>query len=580
MKRLRNRLFFHFTLQYILLAAGLIILFIFLMLLLVLWLTKDEMKYNYYDTKIETIAIDTGSSVTTLEMMEGWDKDFVKDGIWVQILNHNGKVIESSNVPEGIPTQYNEQQIFEMKETKQLQGYSIHFYLETMLEEPYLFVLGVEDKARAFLQEVVDDYAGQPFSTSVITELEKKVHSLEGSLLVLSKDNRSLLTVGETVENEKPLDIYIRDLTPDIYEKKVNTFKEPETGNLWILYTPNENKEDINMNSVLGVIIAFAVSAAILLLLTIGLSIWNSFRYGKPLFIFTSWLSRMGNGQYEEVLTEKEKKQIFKKNGKVRMKYRLYSEVFQAFYTMAEKLDASTKERKRLEKTREEWMTGISHDLRTPLTTMQGYGTMLDRGQYDWSPQELKEIGKTIGEKSSYMLSLIEDFSLTFQLKNSSSQVYFQQTDVNELVETILRKYRRDRIIVHDHLRFEPISEKVFLPIAKLWFERLLDNLIYNAINHNPEGTTILIKLKRIENDFHMIVEDDGLGMDEETQKHLFTRYYRGTSTDERREGSGLGMSIAMGIAQLHKGTITVNSGINKGTIITVILPINNSKTD
>ena len=109
---------------------------------------------------------------------------------------------------------------------------------------------------------------------------------------------------------------------------------------------------------------------------------------------------------------------------------------------MAEKLEASTKERERLKQT-EEWMTGISHDLRTPLTTMQGYGTLLQSGRYEWSGQELEDIGKTIREKSNYMTHLIEDFSLSFQLKMMFTSS-LQPTELNQFLETIINKFRDD----------------------------------------------------------------------------------------------------------------------------------------
>jgi signal transduction histidine kinase len=284
----------------------------------------------------------------------------------------------------------------------------------------------------------------------------------------------------------------------------------------------------------------------------------------------------MGSGNYEEVLTEKEKKLIFRKNGKVRFKYRLYAEVFQAFYGMAEQLAASTKEREQLERTREEWMTGISHDLRTPLTTIQGYGTLLERGQYEWSKQELEDIGKIIGEKSIYILSLMEDFSLSFRLKNEDSHVDFQLTEMNQFLNSIASKFIEDITLADYQFSFTKLNHKLSLPIAKRWFERMIDNLIYNAVIHNPPGTTIRIIMEEDRESGHLkiLICDNGIGMDEETRKHLFNRYYRGTNTDERVEGSGLGMSIAMQIAKLHKADIDVESEITKGTTVAVYLPI------
>ncbi|MED3572840.1 HAMP domain-containing sensor histidine kinase [Cytobacillus praedii] len=579
MKRLRRRLFLHFSLQFISLAVAIIILFFFILFIAVIWITKDESKYNYYQTKIESISMNTGNSMKEITMPDGWDKDFAGDGIWVQIINHKGEVIESGNVPEAIPNQYSEHDLHKMQETNELHGYSLSFYLETLYEEPYLFVLGYEDEARKLLQQIAAEYGHEGMVPEAhLKQVEDKLLSVDGLLKIYDTNENLVQSFGSPLDldEELPLDVFVRKMAPDIYSTKTAIVKDPQTQALWVLYTPNENKQEIKFDSLKDIIIAFAASGVIVLVITIIISFWNGFRYGNPLFIFTSWLSRMGTGKYNEVLTDKEKKLIFRKNGKVRLKYRLYAEVFQAFYAMAEKLDASTKEREQLEKTREEWMTGISHDLRTPLTTMQGYGTLLESGQYDWSKQELEDIGKTIGEKSAYMLSLIEDFSLSFRLKNSASLVDFQLIEVNQLLSSIVSKFKEDMTLADYQLSFYPLNHSLSLQLAKRWFERMIDNLLYNAIIHNPPGTSIKIIIEEDSQNSQLMImiKDNGIGMDEETRKNLFNRYYRGTNTDERVEGSGLGMSIAMQIAGVHKGEIIVDSEINKGTLVTVSIPL------
>ncbi|WP_417898032.1 HAMP domain-containing sensor histidine kinase [Bacillus haimaensis] len=578
MKRLRRRLFLHFSFQFISLAVGMIVLFVLLMLILVGVMTKHEAEVNYYQAKVESVAMDTGNSINILKMAEGWDENLAEEEVWVQIINDHGEVIDASNVPSDFPDSYGQHDLYRMQHDKELLGYSLYFYLETTYDEPHLFVLGKKEKAHTLLQQLKDDYSSEDIVDQArVGEIAEKLQPMDGYLEIWDENNQLLQSIGKSsnAKEDLPLDIYIRNIKPDTYSSKASFHRDQETGHLWVLYTPNEHKKELQLTSLQEIIMAFAISVAIFLLLAIMLSFWNGFRYGNPLFIFTSWLSRMGNGQYEEVLTEKEKKLIFKKNGKVRMKYRLYAEVFQAFYDMAEKLDQSKKERERLEKTREEWMTGLSHDLRTPLTTMQGYGTLLESGQYDWSKQELEEIGKTIDDKSKYMLSLIEDFSLSFQLKNDTSIANFEPTEINGVMETILEKFHEDRTLSDYHLSLEPLGYSFKLPIAKRWFERMVDNLIYNAINHNPAGTTIKVKLETADpSHLKIVIEDDGIGMDEETRKNLFNRYYRGTHTEARTEGSGLGMSIAMQIAKLHKGSVSVESVVGRWTVVEIVLPV------
>lgn len=577
MKKLRWRLFLHFSLQFISVAA-LMVIVIFLTLFIVIGIyAKDVSSFNYYQAKLEMISVNTGASFTKFKMNEDWDREFEKEKIWVQILDHEGNVIESGNVPDELPKKYTYQTLENMKETKQLQDYSLAFYLETFYETPYLFILGYHDEEFLFLKQLVEDFGT---SGTIVEKDLPKVEALltnqNGALKVYGSDKVVRQTIGRANNlEEKALDVFVRDAAPDIFSTKKTTYVDTDNGFVWELYTPDENKEVLKLDAYIDLAKGFIITGAIILFITIVISIWNGFRYGNPLFVFANWLGRMGNENYSEVLTERERKKIYRKNGKIRLKFKLYQEVFEAFHDMAGKLDASRKEREQLEKTRTEWMTGISHDLRTPLTTMQGYGNLLESGQYDWTIEEIEEIGKTIREKSDYMLHLIEDFSLSFQLKHGGNQIQMETVEINQLLDGMVEKYKRDITFKDYILSFVPIQSHHFLYVNKRLFERLLDNLIYNALKHNPPGTKISVILvedyKRKE--IQIVVKDNGVGMDESTIEHLFDRYYRGTNTEEHVEGTGLGMSIAMQIAKLHGGEMAVASTKNIGTEITVNLP-------
>lgn len=577
MKKLRWRLFLHFSLQFLSVAA-LMVIVIFLTLIIGIGIyAEDVSQSNYYQAKLEAISVNTGFSFSEFKMNKDWDKDLEKEQIWVQIIDHEGTVMESGNVPDEIPNKYTYQELKMMKETKQLQDYSLAFYLETFYEIPYLFVLGYQDQAHLLLKQIVEGYGESGTITDADqSEVESLLKKQKGTLKIYRTDGSLQQMLGlQNREDEKPLDVFMRDVAPDIYSSKRTTYEDPKNGLVWELYTPNETNNEVRLETYLDVARGFLITGAIVLLITIAISIWNGFRYGNPLFIFANWLGRMGNENYGEVLTEREKKKVYRKNGKIRLRFKLYQEVFEAFHDMAGKLEASRKEREQLEKNRTEWMTGISHDLRTPLSTMQGYGNLLESGQYDWTKDELEEIGKTIREKSDYMLHLIEDFSLSFELKNGGNRVQLETVEVSGFIKDILGKYERDRIMNDYPISFVPLHNSSYLNVNKRLFERMLDNLIYNAMKHNPPGTNVDVILEgNTDNaEIKIVVKDNGIGMDEATKKHLFDRYYRGTNTDERVEGTGLGMSIAMQIAKLHSGEINVESWENLGTEITVTLP-------
>jgi len=575
MKKLRWRLFLHFAIQFVSIAVLMVIVIFITLFTVLIFVAEDESKHNYYQVLIESIAMDTGNSIVNLEMSDGWDDGLVEENVWVQIIDKDGRVIEEGNVPEGLPKQYSSHDLLKMKQTKQLHEYTLNFYLETFFRDNYLFVLGREDKANQVLQEIVRKYRESGLIPKEDTDyVEEKLKEIDGTLYILDQHDEVEQQLGKNVDlkGEEALDSFVRDNAPDTYDLKLTTYYDDDTNLYWALYSPNEHKKGIQLNTYKDVLVGFAITGAIVLFITILISVWNGFRYGNPLFIFSNWLSRMGNENYAEVLTEKERKQIFRKNGKMKWRYRLYKEVFGAFYEMAEKLDASQKERKRLEKTREEWMAGISHDLRTPLTTMEGYGRLLASGEYDWTKEELEDIGRTIHEKTDYMVKLIEDFTLSFQLKNDSGQLVYEKMEVNTLLEEILEKFNKDITLKDYTIEFIPVDKDYYLQVNRRLFERMIDNLIYNAIKHNPKGTKINVRVSKDnkEEELMIRIEDNGVGMDEETKKNLFNRYYRGTNTDERIDGTGLGMSIALQIAKLHKGTIYIDSKKDEGTRVEV----------
>ncbi|WP_347239816.1 sensor histidine kinase [Polycladospora coralii] len=107
------------------------------------------------------------------------------------------------------------------------------------------------------------------------------------------------------------------------------------------------------------------------------------------------------------------------------------------------------------------------------------------------------------------------------------------------------------------------------------WFQRVIDNLLENAVKYNPSGTTITVSISLIEQ--HLIkitIEDNGIGMDKETLDKLFQRYYRGTNTSDSGNGTGLGMAITKQLVQLHGGSINVKSTPQKGTTVRIIFPL------
>lgn len=577
MKSIKRRLTFHFSFQFIAIIACVCCVLFCVLMFLAYYLSKQDIKRDLPSGSLSVLTGDTTVEGGKATVSDDLAKQLKQEGLWYQVLNKQGKVIGEINSPKDLPHQYGLSELLEMDKTKKFKGYSVVTELDTFLTTPTYYILGYKSDLKDQLYALYAKYNKQNVPPkSDIPLIKKALKEKDASLQILNEKGDILASIRMSKEKTRydPLEIISRKIEQDKYDSTATVFHDPKKKISWVFYTPN-NYHSITDESIIRKAWMVSIIVAVsVLIATIAFSIWNAFRYGGPLLLFTSWLGRMGSGNYSEVLTEKERKRVFRKNGKVRLQYRLYSEVIKAFYEMAEQLSLAEKERKQLETTREEWMTGISHDLRTPLSTIQGYGHMLESGHYNWNEEELKEIGQTLRDKSEYMVELVEDFSLAFKLQNNVVVLETKKVDVHQLLQHIVLKFVNDRTIENVHFSYVPAHLQPFIQADPRWFERMLDNLIFNAIKHNPKNTTITISTA-IKSDCVLItIQDDGIGMDEETQKNLFDRYYRGTNTTEKTEGAGLGMSIAKAICELHKGHIEVSSTLHEGTAIILHLPL------
>jgi signal transduction histidine kinase len=134
-------------------------------------------------------------------------------------------------------------------------------------------------------------------------------------------------------------------------------------------------------------------------------------------------------GRLEEPTDRKGRSPSRTSGGKWRRPYRLFPGVIASLNDLTRTLRQNEEMRRRLEQTREEWIAGVSHDLKTPLASIKGYAHMLEAPEYRWSDEEVREFAGVILEKSGYMEALIDDLSLTYRLKNGALPLALRETD-------------------------------------------------------------------------------------------------------------------------------------------------------
>ncbi|MGG4108845.1 HAMP domain-containing sensor histidine kinase [Paenibacillus lautus] len=290
---------------------------------------------------------------------------------------------------------------------------------------------------------------------------------------------------------------------------------------------------------------------------------------GKPLVYLMKWITLLAGDKYEAPPL---KRSFYKGNGKLKNPYHLYEGLIMHMRKLTANLQNNAMERDRMDELKREWGAGISHDLKTPLTYIKSYASMLLSPQYGWNDSEKTKFLWEIQQKTEHLEELIQDLNLSFQMDHQNIPLSATSGDIVDFVRRIAADVGNDPRASKHELNCDALEERIDASYDPKLFERALYNLLMNAVLHNPPGTTISISVYRDER-IHIVIKDDGVGMSEETMRYLFHRYYRGSTTKQKSEGTGLGMAIAKQLVLAHQGDISVTSRTNEGTAVEISLP-------
>ena len=242
----------------------------------------------------------------------------------------------------------------------------------------------------------------------------------------------------------------------------------------------------------------------------------------------------------------------------------LFSDVNAALNQMDARLRHSEQLRSQTERERREWIANITHDLKTPLSPIRGYAELLADGSADGDTA--REYGAVILKNAEHTQALINDLKLTYQLESGALPCRPRPVELIRYVKELLIDVANMPAFSDRDISFASDLPEFTAQIDPDLFRRALENLVINALIHNPPDIRVTVSVSRGEGGAAISIRDNGSGMSEAECARLFTRYYRGTSTQEKPEGSGLGLAIAKQIAMLHGGDITVRSAPGEGS--------------
>ena len=238
-----------------------------------------------------------------------------------------------------------------------------------------------------------------------------------------------------------------------------------------------------------------------------------------------------------------------------------YRDTYQSFNTMARELST-------IETLRSDFIANVSHEFKTPLTTIEGYAMLLQ--DQELSPEERADCAQRILDSAGRLSGLVTNMLMLSKLE--------QQTTAVEKAPFWLDEQIR-QVMVGLEPVWGPKELQLELDLPPVKFngnESLLyhvwSNLLSNAVKFSPKGAPLTVTLKEQGGRVTFSVTDRGPGMSEDVQRHIFDKFYQGDSS-RKQEGSGLGLPLAKRVAQLCGGSITVQSKPGAGSTFTVTLP-------
>lgn len=228
---------------------------------------------------------------------------------------------------------------------------------------------------------------------------------------------------------------------------------------------------------------------------------------------------------------------------------------------------------KKLERMRSEFVANVSHELKTPLTSIMGFIETLKEGAMDDAQNRMHFLG-IIEEHSRKLHDLIEDLLLLSKEESSGELIKKEKVELERVVERIFKLYGKAVKSKKINTRFEFSQTPFFVSADPPSLEQVLSNLVDNAIKYNKEGGEISVRASYEGRAAKIEISDTGIGIPEADIPRIFERFYRVDKSRSRESGgTGLGLSIAKHIVEKHGGFIQAKSAPPRGTTFTITLP-------
>jgi signal transduction histidine kinase len=225
-----------------------------------------------------------------------------------------------------------------------------------------------------------------------------------------------------------------------------------------------------------------------------------------------------------------------------------------------------------LEDTRRSFVANVSHELRSPLTSMKGFLEAMQDGTIP--PENYPEYIEIVLNETRRMVTLVNDLLDLARIESGTIQLNFEVFDINELIRRTLLTFEARLLENEMEMEVRFAQEQCTVYADPTQIGQVLRNLIDNAIKYSPKGRSLFVSTYSMRKTVYVTVRDTGIGIPQEDVPHVFDRFYKveKAHTPAPQMGSGLGLSIVKRIIESHGQSITVRSARNRGTQFTFTL--------
>lgn len=233
----------------------------------------------------------------------------------------------------------------------------------------------------------------------------------------------------------------------------------------------------------------------------------------------------------------------------------------------------SMDDERKIEKSKDELITNVSHDLRTPLTSIIGYLGLIEDKQYQ-SEEDILKYTHTAYEKAKQMKNLVEDLFEYTKVQQHGAPVNIMRIDLNQLLEQLTASFELEGQHRGIEISSKVVPKPLMIEADPEKLGRVFNNLVANAFKYGNGASYIRVDARQRADQVEVTVANDGTPIPAQFLDHLFERFYRAEASRSRATGgTGLGLAIVKSIVDLHHGTVTVTSDENE-TAFVVTLPL------